>query len=205
MKLEREFYLNDTVEVAKKLVGKVLVHRHGDTLLKGRIVETEAYLGISDKAAHSYGGRRTKRTETMFGLGGYSYVYLIYGMYYCFNVVTREEGFPEAVLIRGVEPLEDSLNEMSKLRYHKTWDELSKTQKRNMTNGPGKLCIAFGMDRWSNGVDLQGDTIYIEEGKAEGDILMSKRIGIDYAEEARDWLLRFYLKDNPYVSLLKKK
>lgn len=205
MKLKREFYLQDTTEVAKQLIGKTLVHRVRGTLIKGRIVETEAYLGFVDKAAHSYGGRRTKRTETMFGSGGYSYVYLIYGMYYCFNVVTKEEGIPEAVLIRAVEPLEESLDDMSLLRHGKVWSELSKMQRKNLTNGPGKLAISFGIDRSTNGLDLTGDEIYIEEGQMEGEIVRSKRIGIDYAEEAKDWLLRFHLKDNPNVSLVGKK
>lgn len=200
MKLRREFYLRDTETVARDLIGKVLVHRTDAGLLKGRIVETEAYLGLSDPAAHSFGDRRTERTEPMYAIGGTSYVFFIYGMYHCFNVVTGAEEIPEAVLIRGVEPLEECREEMSLLRYDKSWRELSNTQRKNFSNGPGKLTRALGIDRTANGIDLTGDRLYLEDGTAEGNILVSKRIGIDYAGEAKDWLLRFYAEGNPNVS-----
>ncbi|MFC4805651.1 DNA-3-methyladenine glycosylase [Filifactor villosus] len=205
MKLKREFYMQDTEIVARELIGKVLVHKLEETFIKGRIVETEAYLGLWDKAAHSYGGRRTERTRTMFAQGGIAYVYFIYGMYYCFNVVTREEEVPEAVLIRGIEPLEDSLEQMSLLRYKKTWKELTALQRKNLSNGPGKMAMAFGLDKSCNALDLLGEELYIEEGEVEGRILTSRRIGIDYAEEARDWALRFYLEGSCGVSPVKKR
>lgn len=206
MKLKRKFYMQDTKIVARELIGNVLVHKLGEeTFVKGRIVETEAYLGLCDKAAHSYGGRRTERTQTMFAQGGVAYVYLIYGMYHCFNVVTREEGVPEAVLVRGIEPLEDSLGQMSWLRYGKVWEDLTNFQKKNFSNGPGKLAMALGLDKSCNALDLLGEELYIEEGEVAGRILTSKRIGIDYAEEARDWILRFYLEGSRGVSPVKEK
>ncbi len=116
MKLDRSFYNRNTLIVAKELLGKILVHNIDGKLLKGKIVETEGYLGLRDKAAHSYGGKKTNRVETMYGDPGRAYVYLIYGMYYCLNIVTEEEGSPEAVLIRGVEPLE-GIDEMSINRF----------------------------------------------------------------------------------------
>ena len=119
MKLNRSFYGRDTITVAKELLGNVLVHNIDGQLLKGIIVETEAYFGLEDKAAHSYGGKETKRVETMYGMPGTAYIYLIYGMYYCFNMVTEKVGIPEAVLIRGIEPLE-SLDKMSKYRFGKS-------------------------------------------------------------------------------------
>lgn len=204
MKLKREFYMQDTEIVARELIGKVLVHKLEETLIKGRIVETEAYLGIGDKAAHSYGGRRTERTQVMFAQGGIAYVYFIYGMHYCFNVVTREEGVPEAVLVRGIEPLEAGFEQMSLLRYGKSWEEITSLQKKHLSNGPGKLAKALALDKSCNALDLLGEELYIEEGQVRGRILTSKRIGIDYAEEARDWPLRFYLEGSCGVSPVKK-
>lgn len=200
MKLKRNFYNRDTLVVAKELLGKILVHKVGGKVYKGKIVETEGYLGVKDKAAHSYGGRRTKRVEIMYGPPGTSYVYLIYGMYYCFNVVTREEGVPEAVLIRGIEPI-DEVYSMGYNRFHKGFDELSSYQRKNISNGPGKLCQAMNIDKDLNGEDLCGDRFYIEEGKDEKfNIVEAKRIGIDYAEEAKNFLWRFYIEGNPHVS-----
>lgn len=200
MKLTREFYSRDTVTVAKELLGKILVHDFSGQVLKGRIVETEAYLGLADKAAHSYGGKRTERVKVMYGPAGISYVYLIYGMYYCFNVVTKEEGIPEAVLIRGIEPLGD-INTITNNRFNKTYGELNKYQRENLTNGPGKLCIAYNIDKDLNGIDLCGNKLYLEDDNKENlDIVQTTRINIDYAEEAVDFPYRFYIKDNPYVS-----
>lgn len=201
MKLNRDFYSRDTIIVAKELLGKILVHNTGGNVLKGKIVETEAYLGLKDKAAHSYGGKKTKRVETMYGSSGAAYVYLIYGMYYCFNIVTQRKGIPEAVLIRGIEPME-SIEQMSLYRFRKPYKELNRYKKRNLTNGPGKLTMAFNIDKELNGIDLCGNILYLEEGIEEDfSIVETTRIGIDYAEEAKDYLYRFYIKDNPYVSV----
>ena len=169
--------------------------------LSAKIVETEAYMGINDKAAHSYGGRRTQRVEVMYGGPGFSYVFFIYGMHYCFNIVTREEGNPQAVLIRAVEPVK-GLDIMAQNRFGKTYSHLSKAQIKNLTNGPGKLCRALSIDNNLNGEDLCGNKLYVEEGEnKKNNIVAAKRVGIDYAEEAKDYLWRFYLEDNIYVSV----
>lgn len=200
MKLNREFYNRDTLVVAKELLGKVVVHEVDGIRTAGKIVEVEAYIGPIDKAAHSYNGRRTPRVEVMYGNPGFAYVYFIYGMHYCFNAVTREKGMPEAVLIRAVEPLEGK-EEMSERRFKKSYDGLTKSQKKNLTNGPAKLCSALGIDKSLNRQDLCGDRLYIEEGSNEEfRIKSSKRIGIDYAEEAKDYLWRFYIENSEYVS-----
>ncbi len=200
MKLERSFYSRETLLVAQELLGKVLVHKTKGKIMKGKIVETEAYLGAVDKAAHSYGGKRTKRLETMYGPPGRAYVYIIYGMYYCLNTITRKEGIPEGVLIRAIEPLE-GINIMAKNRFKKSLKDFSNYQKKNFTNGPGKLCMALDIDKRLDKEDLCGDKLYIEEGEKEKfNIIEAKRIGIDYAEEAKDYLYRFYIEGNPHVS-----
>lgn len=201
MKLKEEFYYRDSLIVAKELLGKILVHRSTEGALFGKIVETEAYRGPMDKAAHSYNNKRTARTEVMFGEAGRAYVYLIYGMYNCMNVVCEQVGIPQAVLIRAVEPLE-GFDAMSFNRYGMTYAELSKNKKINLSNGPGKLCKAMAIDRSLNGVNLLEDRLFILAGDKlkEESIVHSKRIGIDYAEEAKDFLWRFYIKDSLYVS-----
>ncbi|KEH86099.1 MULTISPECIES: DNA-3-methyladenine glycosylase [Clostridium] len=197
-RLNREFYTRDTIEVAKDLLGKIIVVKN-ETKLLGKIVEVEAYGGISDKAAHSYGNRKTERTKIMYEEGGYVYVFQIYGMYNCLNIVSSKKDVPEAVLIRAVEPIEN-IDDFSKNRYGKDFNELTKYQQKNITNGPGKLCMAMNITKKFNGLDLCKDNIYIVDNKDEFEIVASKRIGIDYAEEAKDYLWRFYIKDNKYVS-----
>jgi len=202
-KLTREFYKRDTLLVAKELLGKYLVVDKENCTLKGKIVEVEAYMGTKDKAAHSYSGKITERTKVMYKEGGYAYVYLIYGMYYCMNVVTLEENLPEAILIRAIEPVSE-LETMCKNRYGKSFQELNSYEKKNITNGPGKLCKAMDITKWLNGEDLCGDRFYIlqDENEDKIEVISSKRIGIDYAEEAKDFLWRFYIKDNKFVSKL---
>ena len=159
-----------------------------------KIVETEAYMGPEDKAAHSYNNRRTQRTEVMFGRPGKAYVYMIYGMYYCLNIVAGEEEIPEAVLIRGVEPIEG-------IEILKQNRKIKGKQINNLTNGPGKLCEALAIDKSLNGSDLVfGNEIYILDSKEKPDIVKSKRINIDYAEEYVNKLWRFYIRDNIFVS-----
>lgn len=199
-KLNREFYSRDTETVAKELLGKILIHEVDGKRLAGKIVETEAYLGIKDKAAHSYGGRRTPRVEVMYGEAGVSYVFIIYGMYYCFNVVTQKEGIPEAVLIRALEPVEN-LDIIANNRFKKDYNDLTKTQIKSLTNGPGKLCNALKINKALNGEDLCDNRLYIVDNDEEFNIITDKRIGIDYAEEARDYLLRFHIENNKYVSV----
>lgn len=199
--LEREFYNRDSVIVARELLGKVLVHEIEGQKISAKIVETEAYMGIEDKAAHSYGGKRTPRVEVMYGGPGFSYVFFIYGMYYCFNIVTREEGTPQAVLIRAAEPAE-GLGLMAQNRFKKPYEQLTKSQILGLTNGPGKLCGALSIDKSLNGEDLCKSKLYVEEGEDEKfNIAASKRIGIDYAGEAKDYLWRFSIEDNKYVSV----
>lgn len=200
-KLPREFYNRDSVTVAKELLGKYLVHIVEEEKLVGKIVEVEAYMGPTDKAAHSYNNRRTERNEIMYGGPGFSYVYIIYGMYNCMNVVVEQPGKPQAILIRGLEPIE-GLEVMSKFRHGKSYEELSKREIIGLTSGPGKLCKAFNIDRSHNGLDLCGDELYIveENEKSVFETVSTTRINIDYAEEAKDFPWRFYIKDNPYVS-----
>lgn len=200
-KLDREFYNRDTLTVAKELLGKVLVHEINGQKFSAKIVESEAYMGIKDKASHAYGGKRTPRVEVMYGRPGFSYVFMIYGMYYCFNTVTREEGNPQAVLIRAAQPIE-GFDLMAQNRFKKAYNQLTKSQIKNLTNGPGKLCRALLIDKNLNREDLCGDKLYIEEGENEEfNIISSKRIGVDYAEEAKDYLWRFYIEGNKYVSV----
>lgn len=202
MKLGREFYNRDTLIVAKELLGKVLVRRIGGTILKGKIVETEAYIGSIDKACHAYGGKRTKRTETLYGEPGTAYVYSIYGMYYCLNLICEEKNMAAGVLIRGIEPLEE-VEEMSRLRFKKSYNELSSYEKKNFSNGPSKLCMALGIDKRDNCINtISSEEIYVEENSIDEKfmIIESKRIGIDYAEEAKDFLWRFYIEGNKFIS-----
>lgn len=202
--LKRNFYTSDTIAVSKELLGKVLVHQTPKYTVAGRIVETEAYLGPEDKAAHSYGGKVTPRVEIMYNQGGYSYIFTIYGIYQCFNIVTEKQGIPQAALIRALEPV-DNLNFMANMRFNKAYGELSSMQIRNLTNGPGKLCIAMGLGREQNKIDMcvrNGiDDIFVyDDGYKDFEIEASPRINIDYAEEYADMPWRFTIKRNKYVS-----
>ena len=201
MIISKEFYNRSALEVAQDLLGKVLVREVDGKILKGKIVETEAYIGAIDKACHAYNGRRTKRTEILYEDAGVSYIYFIYGLYHCFNVVTNKKDVAEAVLIRALEPINE-LDYISEIRYNKKYDELTKTQLKNLTNGPSKLCLAYLLNKDLNAVKLyERGAVYItDENSEDFEIVESKRIGIDYAEEAKDFLWRFYIKDNIYVS-----
>jgi DNA-3-methyladenine glycosylase len=201
IKLDREFYNRNSVDVSKDLLGKYLIHRVDGIDLVGKIVEVEAYMGPEDKAAHSYGGRRTERIEVMYGGPGYAYVFIIYGMYSCMNIVTEKVGMPQAVLIRALEPV-SGIEKMCELRYGENCSELTKTKFKNLTNGPGKLCSGLGITRAQNGEDLCGNNLYLarDEEEEKFNIVESKRINIDYAEEAIDYLWRFYIEGNPHVS-----
>lgn len=192
MKLDKSFYTRDTLTVARELLGCHIIHKTPTGILEMRITETEGYCGINDKACHTYGGRKTDRTEVMFRQGGCAYVYLIYGMYNCLNVVTEEEGNPCAVLIRGCEAVGNP-DPISLMRYGMPYKELDSYKKKHLADGPGKLCLAMDIDRRLNGADLTGDTLYITKGELPGEIKIGKRINIDYAEEAADYPWRFYL------------
>ncbi len=203
-KLPREFYTRaDTLQIAQDLLGKILVvPTVTGERVSGMIVETEAYLGAEDKAAHSYGNRRTKRTETMFAVGGTAYIFFIYGMYFQFNVVVGKPDVPHAILIRAVEPVEgiETMRDRRSLKNGKTL--ISKMPDKNLTSGPGKLCIALGINKTFNNEDLMGEKVWVEEGAkiSDEEIASGKRIGIDYAEEFAEKPWRFWLKDNLFVS-----
>ncbi|HXH69905.1 MAG TPA: DNA-3-methyladenine glycosylase [Pyrinomonadaceae bacterium] len=202
-KLPREFYTRgDTLEIAQDLLGKLLVvSTASGERVSGMIIETEAYFGAIDKAAHSYGNRRTTRTETMFAVGGTAYIFFIYGMYFQFNVVVGAIDTPHAILIRAVEPVEN-IEIMRMRRNAKSKNPNRKMLDKNLTSGPGKLCIALGIDRTFNNEDLLGDKVWLEDFKALSaeEIASGKRIGIDYAEEFAEKPWRFWAKDNLFVS-----
>lgn len=200
-KLKRSFYQRDALQVAQDLLGKILVHKTDQGEISGKIVEVEAYIGSIDKAAHTYNNRRTARTEIMFGVGGFAYVYFIYGMYYCMNVVAGEDGDGQAVLIRALEPI-GGIEQMAINRFNRPMSQLTRKQKNDLTNGPGKLCKALSITKDNYGDDLTGNELFVCEcfNKNSADIVKTKRINIDYAEEAREFEWRFYIKDNPYVS-----
>jgi DNA-3-methyladenine glycosylase len=196
MILQRPFYKRDITVVAKDLLGKILVRESSQGLTAGRVVETEAYRGPEDQAAHSSGGRRTARNEVMFGEKGRAYVYFIYGLYYCFNVTAGNvPGKPEAVLIRALEPVAGQ-NIMAKRR------SLTKTKGANLTNGPSKLCMAMGISKSQNRTDLSAPPLYIEDAPSvsDDDIVETTRIGVDYAGDWKNKSWRFYLKGNNFVS-----
>lgn len=179
-KLPRSFYNRDTTTVARELLGKYLVHNVAGLTRIAKIVETEAYLGPHDLAAHSCKGL-TPRTKVMFGPPGYAYVYLIYGMYHCMNVVTEPEGHASAVLLRALEPVQNI---------------------EGKTKGPGLLSRAMQIDKTLNEHDLLSENFYIakEQSAASVKIIERPRIGVDYAGEWAKKLLRFYIEDNAYVS-----
>lgn len=184
MKLKRKFYTRPTLVVAKDLLGKVLVRRYQGKLIKGRITETEAYIGKDDPACHACSGM-TERNKPMFGEAGHAYIYFTYGMHYCFNVVTERKGFGSAVLIRAVEPLE-GIDFIKKRRS-------KKIAEKDLTNGPAKLCQAFILDKKLNGEDLLGNKLWIEDDGFEVKkkaIKKSPRVGIREGLD-KDW--RFYL------------
>ena len=192
-RLSRDFYLGDTVKITQALLGKYLVRRLGENTLVCRITETEAYVGRMDKACHAYGYKRTPRTETLFAPPGTAYIYLIYGMYHCLNFVTEPEGEPSAVLIRGAKPVQNG-DIIAKNRFGCKMDELTSYQKKNFLNGPGKLCKGLRLTRAENGLDLtdRDSGLYVCPGPAPAEIFVGKRVGIDYAQEARDFPWRFW-------------
>ncbi|WP_116168164.1 DNA-3-methyladenine glycosylase [Pedobacter agri] len=196
MKLSRGYYLNeDVLHLAKDLLGKVLFTNIQGEVSAGIIVETEAYFGISDKASHAYGGRRTNRTETMFSEGGVAYVYLCYGMHNLFNVVSSKINDPHAILIRAIEPLigKELMEERRKMVF----------AKPAISSGPGSAAKALGIDRSFNAKDLTGNEIWIEDHQIsidDNEIMAVPRVGIAYAQEHAALPWRFYIKGNKYVS-----
>lgn len=188
--LTREFYLRPTLEAAPELIGKFLIFKPDQNMtMSVRIVEVEAYIGVDDPACHACRGK-TDRNAVMFGPGGFSYLYFIYGMYHCLNFVTEKDGFPAAVLIRAGEPVE-GIEEM--------YQRYPKPGQNKLTNGPGKLCKALGLTRKHNNLDLTGSRLYLEDrGYTPDEIVAAPRIGIKRAVN-RNW--RFYDKNSQYVSV----
>lgn len=193
--LDRTFYLDeDVVKISRNLLGKVLYTFIGNKVTAGKIVETEAYCGIRDRASHAYPNRKTRRNAIMFEEGGVAYVYLIYGIHYLFNVVTSAKGIPNAVLIRALEPIK-GIDIMMERR--------NKTGINRITSGPGSLSLAMGIDMDLYGHSLQSSKIWIEDTGIvvqSGDIIAAHRIGVDYAAEDALLPWRFYIRDSPWVS-----
>jgi DNA-3-methyladenine glycosylase len=191
-KLPRSFYSRSALDVASDLLGKVLIRRLRRLNLAGKIVETEAYAGPHDLACHASKGH-TPRTAVMFGEAGHAYVYMIYGFHFCLNVVTEKVGYPAAVLIRAVEPIEN-VDVMRRARGNPE-------RETDIASGPGKLCRAMSIDKKLNGEDLLAATLWIEDRKLDaGTIRTSPRVGVDYAGEYKDKPWRFYVEGNPHVS-----
>ena len=198
MKLPLKFYQRDTIQVAKDLLGKTLVHiiqdKKGRKIrLSGKIVETEAYLGAKDLASHARRGLKSARNASLYLAGGFSYVYQVYGLHFCFNVVTKNKDEPEAVLIRALEPLE-GLDHMKQLRHTEI--------EKNLTNGPGKLGEALGITKKLDGGSLISETFFIEEPRKKliFKIIKAKRVGVDYSGIWAAKPLRFYIHGNLFVS-----
>ena len=196
-KLTFDFYdRSDVVQIAKDLIGKIIITKLDGAFTSGRIVETEAYIAITDKASHSFGGRRTRRNEHMYAAAATSYVYICYGMHHLFNVVTNKKDIPDAVLIRAVEPMEGieiMLQRTGKIKLDNT-----------LTKGPGNVSKALGINKIHSGITLTGNKIFLADDNWKAEyadmIAAGKRIGIDGA--AADALLpyRFYVRGNKYVS-----
>lgn len=192
-KLTADFYKRDTLIVAKELIGKYIVHRLKEKNLVCRITETEAYTGVEDKACHAYQNRRTNRTEALYMEGGHAYVFLIYGMYDCMNVVTEEKNTPCAVLLRGCQPI-SPLDALAQQRYQKTYQQLTNYQKKNFGNGPGKLAKALAITREQNKASLLSEEFFLFEKEEDLPPVIgtSPRINIDYAEEYKEKHWRFF-------------
>ncbi|MCC7146123.1 MAG: DNA-3-methyladenine glycosylase [Phycisphaeraceae bacterium] len=204
-RLARDFYQHNAQTVAKSLLGQRLVRLIAGQRLAGLIVETEAYLGAKDKAAHTFNGRRTKRNQSMWGDGGHAYVYFTYGMHFCFNVVAGTHGDPVAVLIRALEPVE-GLDEMRRRRTSKTKSSAKHPlSDLALCSGPAKLCQALAIDRNLDGADLvAGEELFIEKARAKmlprAKIVATPRVGVSYAQEWADKPLRYFIKGCAFVS-----
>lgn len=203
-RLPQKYYLGDTVSISKSLLGKYLVRTVDGHRLVCRITETEAYVGSCDKACHAYGYHKTRRNAVMFGPPGRAYLYLIYGMHCCLNLVTEPEGEPSAVLLRALEPI-SGRDELCRRRFGTAWEDLTTYQRNNFLNGPGKLCKALSLTTAENGMDLTaGEDLYVcetlaelglpEPAPARFQICAGPRIGVNYAEEARDFPWRFWME-----------
>lgn len=193
--LSENFYKTDALKLAQDLLGKLLIRNTDEGQIVCRIIETEAYMGVTDKAAHSYGGKRTARTKTMYLPGGHAYVYFIYGMHYCLNIIANEIDIPEGVMIRAVQPI--SGLELIRENRGRTLVKIE-----DFTNGPGKLCKSMKIDKELNGECLyMSKNLYLEDDGYSGfNIIACPRINIDYAEEYKEKPWRFFIEGNPYIS-----
>ncbi|MBC6415539.1 MAG: DNA-3-methyladenine glycosylase [Bdellovibrionales bacterium] len=193
--LKSRFFKKNTALVAEKLLGCYLVRQIGNQKLIGRIVETEAYLGVKDSCCHSFQNHFTDKTKAMYLEGGFSYVYFTYGMHYCLNVVTGDKTQPEAVLIRALEPIE-GISKMKKYR--------KKQNLKDLCSGPGKLCQAFSITKKLNAKKLtKKGELFITKGRAVKDKELDSRVGLPLHKDSAYWFLRFYIKNNPHVSVRK--
>jgi DNA-3-methyladenine glycosylase len=195
-KLPVQFYERpDVLLIARELIGKIIVTNFNGSITAARIVETEAYVGLTDRASHSYAGKRTARNQHMYASGGTAYVYICYGMHHLFNVVTNAKEIPDAVLIRAVDPvtgIDDMLKRTGKIKFD-----------RSLTKGPGNAAKALGILKQHSGIDLLKDEIYIADDGftvTENLIGISRRIGIENTADAVQKPYRFYLRGNPFVS-----
>ena len=190
-KLARDFYICDGLTASEKLLGKILVHHSPEGITAGRIVELEAYMGEGDRGCHAFGGRRTARTEIMYAVGGHAYVYIIYGMYCCMNIIVGGQDIPHCIFLRALESV-DGIELMKKRRGTDTL--------RQLCSGPGKLCIAMGIDKSLYGADLCGERLWLEDDGFTPEIIRGRRFNIDYAGEdaLRDW--RFAVKGSRFLS-----
>lgn len=204
MKLTRSFYLQDTLTVAKNLLGKYLVRVTPDGICSGMIVETEAYGDRSDKASHVFGNKITERTKIWFEMGGHAYVYTIYGIHYCLGIISEDKFKPGAVLIRALEPIE-GLDLMYKRRQV---DPNANNAIFQLCSGPSKACQSLAIDKSLYGENLCNDTLFIENRGITVDdeaIDTSPRIGVDYAGEAAHYKWRFFMSNSPFISVKKYK
>ena len=193
--LPKKFYLQDTVEIARALLGCILWRRIDEEMVAVRIVETEAYLGANDLASHARKGLRSERNKSMYLEGGHAYVYFTYGMHYCLNVVTSEQDIAEAVLLRAAEPLHG----IEAIRRNRP----NAKREFDLLNGPAKLCEALDINKDLDGASLRGPDLILTAADRQvdpADISITSRIGVDYAGEAAKWPLRFFLTGNRYVS-----
>lgn len=193
-KRNKAFFSHQAVYVAKNILGDYLILKNKKHTLIGKIVETEAYLGISDDASHSFGGKVTPRNKITYEKGGLIYVYLIYGKFWCFNLTVSKKGDPQTVFIRAIEPIR-GIEVMKRKRSLK--------DIKKLTSGPCRWTQSFSIDKSFLGEDITADKIFISHiPNKKINIVKAKRVGIDYASESKNLPLRFYIKDNPFVTLL---
>jgi DNA-3-methyladenine glycosylase len=195
-KLGRGFFSRPALVVARDILGRKLVRVSPEGITAGTVVEAEAYMGTEDPASHAFGGRRTKRNEVMWGPAGHAYIYPIYGMYLCFNVVCGQIGEPQGTFLRAVRPTEGIELMALRRRMHISGER----DLRQLCSGPSKLCQAFGITREMNGLDVTGDVLFFTAGADPGEVVATGRVGVDYAGPGREWPWRFAVKDDSFVS-----